>query len=714
MSYAVAATGLLLHVLFWGAGLALLATPRVWRKFWAVFAAPCGLALQSAVVWAGAHTDLAGTNSYALASELVPAALLAFALWRDETKEFFPGVRRLAGVGLAMVVSLGAMTWALSRASHGLTTVSLGSCDAADYAAGARVLQEFSRNERGGFIGLVEVVSVQSVDNFFDYWTRLNHFTPAALIAFNSAVLGYEPWKITGLMTAVLVALSLPLVFWVARALLGLRGAAGVFVALLYGLSPVTWYAVGHVAPGQLLAAQGIALVTWVGFAAWRRPSWALAGVLGVAYWLLLGSYNFIVLGCLAPAAMGALGAAARGGEWRRLGRWCAVMLAPLAGCAVIFWERAAGLAERLTLLREFDFGWRIPMLTPEGILGFVSDVTLAAEAAPGRWAACLIILLALGWALRGRRVAAWRAGCLVAPAVVGYLYLQWRGAALGTNASYDAYKVLAVFFPGVLAVACAWLLLLWRREGVAWVVAVVLGVAVLGAHVRAVSLFAEALQSPPLRVTRELRDVQKLEAMPEVTSLNMRIPEMWSRLWANGLLLRKPQYFLTDTYEARWHTPLRGEWDLQGGLVKVRLPGDATKEAGAGFWANDTRSAGFMRAEIGEGWNAEETLAATGERWRWTKGEATLRVENPHAQPLRVVCVLDARSVAEREISVNGSTTVRVGAGRAKVRLPMIKIPPGGSVIALKSPQATARIAGDGRELGVCVWGVELMVQTP
>ena len=65
-----------------------------------------------------------------------------------------------------------------------------------------------------------------------------------------------------------------------------------------------------------------IALVTWVGFAAWRRPSWALAGVLGVAYWLLLGSYNFIVLGCLAPAAMGALGAAARGGEWRRLGRW--------------------------------------------------------------------------------------------------------------------------------------------------------------------------------------------------------------------------------------------------------------------------------------------------------------------------------------------------------------------------------------------------------
>ena len=68
-------------------------------------------------------------------------------------------------------------------ASRGLTTLSLGSCDAADYAAGARVLMEFARADRTGFLGLTEVVQVHSVDNFFDYWLRLNHFTPSALMA---------------------------------------------------------------------------------------------------------------------------------------------------------------------------------------------------------------------------------------------------------------------------------------------------------------------------------------------------------------------------------------------------------------------------------------------------------------------------------------------------------------------------------------------------
>src|SRR6185295_3785007 len=103
------------------------------------------------------------------------------------------------------------------------------------------------------FLGLTEVVSVQSVDNFFDYWTRLNHFTPAALIAFNGSVLGCVPHELTGLLTLVLLAGSLPLVFCMARAVIGFSGAPSTAVAVLYGLSPLMWYVVGHVAMGQLL-----------------------------------------------------------------------------------------------------------------------------------------------------------------------------------------------------------------------------------------------------------------------------------------------------------------------------------------------------------------------------------------------------------------------------------------------------------------------------
>ena len=75
------AFALLLHVLWWGAGLAMLAMPWGWRRFWPVLVVPAGWALQSAVVGAGARGGLKGTNGYAWWSEVVPVALLVVGVW---------------------------------------------------------------------------------------------------------------------------------------------------------------------------------------------------------------------------------------------------------------------------------------------------------------------------------------------------------------------------------------------------------------------------------------------------------------------------------------------------------------------------------------------------------------------------------------------------------------------------------------------------------
>ena len=95
---------------------------------------------------------------------------------------------------------------------------------------------EFARTDREGFLGLVEVVRVHSGDNFFDYWLRLNHFTPSALLALNGAVLGCAPHEIATLLTAVLLAGALPVVFWVSRAVIGYSG--GVSVIVVTGRGP--------------------------------------------------------------------------------------------------------------------------------------------------------------------------------------------------------------------------------------------------------------------------------------------------------------------------------------------------------------------------------------------------------------------------------------------------------------------------------------------
>ena len=71
---------LVLHVYLWGLGLTWLILPRRWRRFWPAFCAPVGLALQSAVVWAGTHTPLPGTDHYARAALILPVGLFLAAM----------------------------------------------------------------------------------------------------------------------------------------------------------------------------------------------------------------------------------------------------------------------------------------------------------------------------------------------------------------------------------------------------------------------------------------------------------------------------------------------------------------------------------------------------------------------------------------------------------------------------------------------------------
>lgn len=714
---------MLLHVLFWGAGAAILAMPRPWRRFWPVLVAPMGFALQSAVVWAGAYAGLPGTNSYACISEVVPLVLLVLGLRRLSFRAAATDVARFGLVWLAVAGSLAALILPLAFASKGLNTVSLGSCDAADYAAGARTLMEFARSDRDGFIGLTEVVRVHSADSFFEYWLRLNHFTPAALIAFNGSVLDCAPYELASLMAMVLLVGSLPLVFWMARAVVGYSGGVSLIVALLYGCSPITWYAIAHVALGQLLAAQAIALLTWAGVALWRgRLTWRrglqFAGVLGAGYWIVLGSYNFILVLCLVPAVAYAAGLMVWHGEWRKFGQWGVVMLAPLVASVALFFGRISGLAERFTLLRAYDFGWPVPILSPEGWLGMVSGPSLEAWPFGLRWLLSALVGGLFVWAMlramRLRRPGAWVVLAIAAPVMAGYGYLELRGIRLGTNASYDAYKLLAVFYPLLLPAFCWWLTLRRSRRLVEWFGVVgVLGLVVF-LNVVAAGVFVWRLATPPLMVDRELRQVAKIEAMSDVKSVNLLLPDMWSRLWANSFLLRKPQYFPTHTYEGRLNTPLRGEWNLESGLIAWQLPNGASKRLSPHYTLVRASVAGALSASFGKGWHPEERPRDGG--WcRWSAGDATLRIENPRDRPITVVCVLEARSVAPRQIEL-GAGGASAGAGRADIGVergrhsfPPVTLPPGRTELTVRLFTPPTAVAGDPRPLGLCVYGITL-----
>lgn len=713
-----------LHILFWGLGLAWLITPSRWLRFWPVWVAPAGIALQSAVVWVVAHTSITGTNAYAWGAEMLPLSLLVLG-WR-RVKPCRAAPRRFGVLGGIMLFCLIIITLPLDRAgNHHLTTASMGSCDAADYAAGARTFKEFSASDHLGFMGQTEVVQVGSARTFFEFWLKLNHFTPSALIALNGSVFDLEPWQITGLCTLVFVVLVQPMVFWLARTTLGFGAGAALWLTLIYGVSPLTWYAAYHVAPAQIIAAMGIALVTWCGQMLWRERSKARAGLsygglLVVAYAIIWGAYNFVVIVCLVPTLACIGGWTISGGEWKEFWRWLRRMMVPLGIAGLFFTERVTGLAERFLLFRETDFGWRIHPLMPEGWLGLVKGTGLQPWENPVAWALSGIVLLMLtvAWfrctARRPRE--AWRIVAFLIPVLLGYGYLQWRGWHLHNNASYDAYKLFAVFYPVLLVGFCPWLI--WLSERGVWrALAVGMMIIVLAGNLYAIRLFALRLGEAPLVVEPTLAEVQKIESMAQITSVNLLVSDFWTRLWVNSFLLRKPQYLREHTYEGRLNTPLRGEWDLNGGIVQVKLPSGDWKRVNQRFSLTRVDSPWHLRASLGDGWYGTEVLRGRRtRRWNWSRGNAALVVENPHAHPLRVVLHLAIRSISKRDLQVwigrRHLCSVLTSQDLQNVSVPPISVPPGRVTIDLVSRMAPAQAGpGDPRLLGFAIFGVEIEV---
>jgi hypothetical protein len=699
-------------------GLSWLVLPRGWRRWWWAFAPGLGLALQSAVVWLGVHTPVAGTNRYATWSELLPLALLGVAAWRERraVAGWWRGGWGARGVLLLAVPAAWLLLWPMAqRGAWTLTSSSLGSCDHADYAAGARVFQEFSRDDRMGFLGLPEVTRVGTAENFFDYCVRLNHFTPSAVLAHNGAVLGLQPHQLVSLSGVVLVLLNAVLVLLLGRLALGLRGAAGLVPAAIYLVSPLGAYAVHHGALGQLYAAQGIALLTVAVLAAGRvRSPWPWSPVVLAALWLLAGSYNFILTVALAPAAGWLVLEAWRQKDWRGPARVLGMVLAMLVVCVVLFWGRFDGLVERFRLFEQYNFGWPVPLLSPEGWLGLLRDTGLYAWPRPVRMLLSGVVLAGwvagVLWLWRRRRGAALAALALVLPVLGGWGVLVWE-AKVRANASYDAFKLFSVFYPGLLAGLIGGLLVpVLDRGGWRRLVAGAAVLAVLGGNVWLALQFAREMARPPLRVDRTLLELRRLENMPRVTSLNLRIEQFWARLWANALLLRKPQYFPTHTYEARLNTTLRGEWDLSDSLLRS-LPARERDyvEINAQFHAVRVGAPGLVGLRFGEGWHALEGPPAA--RWRWSSGPGRIVVTNSSGRPVvaslqvrvrplqrcRFVVELDGRRLAPPRV---------LTAALQRLEYENVLLPPGESVLTLDTEEPPGRAEGvDERLLALALY---------
>ncbi len=738
MNWFLAGWVLVLQTGFWGLGLTLLLLPGRWRRFWPAFVAPVGLALQSAVVWAGAHTTLPGTDSYALASLLLPVGLLAGAFRRfggRNTVAHLAAVRRWWVLLPIVSVSFALQIAPFTKPPALFTVLTLGSCDAADYATGARVFKEFSSRDRTGFLGQPEQVRDLSVDNFYEFWLRINHFTPSAVLALDASLLRRQPYELTSLLGIVLVGITLPLVFWLGRSLFGFRPAAAAGIALVYGCSPVILYAVYQVALGQLLAAPAVAIVLWTGLQADRavrrgerpRKLWAYFGLLMTGNWLLFGGYNFFVVFAYVPlvAFVGGRTFWQRGG-WAAAGRLAGFIAVNFLACAICFPERVIGIVERFLLFNKTPFGWKIAPFRPDGWYGAFGDAYLR----PGpAWSLALgiVCLLALGvaaWHLvrTGReRTVALAAACAL-PVLCGYGILTWEELAkVRQNASYDAYKLFTVFYPLALPSLCLWLAVGWRRVAPVWARA---GTALLALVLFALNLqggwrYNKILRSSASTISPGMSELAALDQNPGVSGgINIHLKTLWDALWAGQFLLHQRQYFVYPIYEGRAVTAPYGRWNLDERYIAPEPANGAPDPLATDveFALVDRENTGFIETRFLGDWYEPERYR--GNRWCWAGPSPEIAVVNAHPATVDTLLTLNLCGVGPRQLRLfAGKTLVWEGKiDRKPQAFPPVplRLPPGETRLRFEMNAPPERPPGDTRVLSFALYGWRIRPLSP
>ncbi|MGH8016766.1 MAG: hypothetical protein ACREIA_00485 [Opitutaceae bacterium] len=722
MVWFLAAFGLILHVYYWGAALAVWLLPRKLERLWLLFAPLAGLALQTVVVYvAGFFPSLAGTDEYGRAALVIPTALGALWYWRRgraDARLLLQSAGRSWPLWLAQAAVLIVLISPIAGSGLPLTSLSLGSCDAADYGAGARVFQEFSSADRTGFLGQAEVVQVGDSKDFRTVWMRLNHFTPAAALALFGSVASLRSYETVTLFSATLPVLIMPVVFLLFRRVMRFNRFGACAGAAAVGASPVFAYAVYHAAAAQMLATLAVTGLTWAavrGFEVARHWGglWRWSGVMAAAFVLLLGSYNFFVIAAPAPAAGWVLWRAWRMRAPARLLRWMLWM----AGCGIVAGAilpgRVIGIVERFQLFAQYDYGWEIAGLRPDGWMGAVTAPHLLPATGGLLLAACVLLLATAGmWLLR-----LWRRDpqvlsvlALAAAPLLGYGILLPEAASTGNNASYDAFKLLGVFLPIVVGALSPWLRAPWQSPAIARAGVVALGAMLVVVNVVSTRGFASPVRLPPLVVSDALADIQSIEDLAEVDAVNLRLERVWPRLWANAFLLKKTQYFAEPTYEGRRPTPLLAGFDLRNDFFqRIGPKGLRPIWASGSYVLIDRRAGRLLAVAFGDGWYSFERHH--GHMWRWGQERSEIRIAPRDGRAVRVAIAFDVRAVRERDlfVEVDGREIWRgnIGSSLSRIELPAFAVAPEGSVLAFGSHSPPGPPApGDPRSLLVAVYG--------
>ena len=604
--------GLILYWAFWGLGLALWLLPAGGRRFlWAV-CIPFGLALQIGVVWW--LLRLAGPiATYGPWANLLPVLVLFGALLRPRNRRWLLAalstwtfVISVGLVGLGILLALIPISLSPNN-TLGLTTISIGSQDAPDYALGAGFFLENGMGTPGKYWGQIEQLK------FTKYWMEYNHFGAAALLSMASTTFNVELWQLITVLTCTLGACGAPLVMAFSKRLAGMSWGLAALCGVLYSLSPLWLYGAYNNAVGQMIGTLGIACYLLFGLSLphfpnfWGCRKWIGAG--SIALWLFVSSYPMMMY--FVGAIIGSWGL------WRamQLRQWISLVGVALwsagtvALCTLIFPSRLLGLVNVSLEYAGNLAGWPIdPMLLPT-ILGLGVNQALEPQSFSvhlwlfGIMSTLWAIGVVMAWRIRDRAIS------VVIP-VCGVIFCAtYLMAAKDPEDrllnSYKIYKLVAVFLPLLLPSLLFGIKASLNGKFQA-LSSALLALIIITYLPRSINAMVSEARMMPLHMTPGLVALQSLEKDPAIPSVNFTNVAPWDMLWATVFLQNKELHYSNNGFFGYAASPLTGEWTFERILGRSLYPSSAHM-LGDGLILRRADEPALLALDWGVGWWNDE-----------------------------------------------------------------------------------------------------------
>ena len=667
------------------------------------------------------RSNFGGTDTYAWFVVTPPLLLLALYL-----TGFFPRTLKLvelfnrdAMLALACTtVAWLALSWLHIDLGSPTLALALSNLDVVELAVESRYLQEFPRDTQIGFMG--QTGWLQLVGNV--YW-----FGPSLIVAFTSTLLNSEPYKLQTLVTNVIAAQGAGILFLWARQLSGINRTLAVVLALLYSVSPVivyiSWQSFGAQAIAIPIIITIFFLHTYVLNSApsWSRSIPTIASFV-ILFSALLVTYHFMAIIVLAMLGFHSTVFSILESSRRRFLQQCIFLIALLALVAAINPFRVAAIIETFSMVSGSNNGWFIPWISPAAQLGFNADaVFLGSYSQIYNVAAYFLIFalfLTIFWHLAQQseeRVVhlAFVLGLFFPVFLLGtyFAVIERQGDVLG---SYRSFKITSTFLAVTLLAGALPFTNRFFQDSKSRMTLVLCCVGLLGlASLVSLWQILSRHRNDVYLLPQSVTELSRIEAMDQVSGLNILDMGNFTNLWANYFLLRKAHIFQQFPYGGRVVGPLDKPYTLISNLEKFeyKSPGKnifkvVTIDIGGRIPLNEVftllesaTSGGFTLTAGAGWWGAEPNHQWSGKEGRVI--EVLLDVQAPLAIKLSGEYE-KLRPDDSLEFRLDGNT-IQVSASNTSFHSSILTVQPGHHIIKITSAlDPSGPFAHDGRTLGI------------